>query len=225
MNAKETTSLMVKFVQSEFLNPEIDDTILLDIFSKFADIKDIRLIRDKFEPDKYRNFVFVEFFSIEDAQKVVEMAKKDPIRIMEERVFITYSKSKKEDEDKTGDSLYNVPESSLQFDPSKHRTPLDDDSKYLNENEIMKSDQLMPTSFNVNPAPKTQEQIDKEKAEAEIKKWEKLKKQNKANPATTEMPGLSIMNKKYENIINMGKSKPSSEKPSFNPKDYIDIHV
>ena len=40
---------------------------------------------------------------------------------------------------------------------------------YLNPNEILKSDQLLPTTLVGEPEPKTKEQIDKEKAEADLK--------------------------------------------------------
>ena len=93
-NAKESTSLMVKFVNSEFLNPVVDETMLLDIFSKFAQVKDIRLIRDKYNPEKYRNFVFVEYFAISDAERVISTVKRNPMKINGERVYITFSKSK-----------------------------------------------------------------------------------------------------------------------------------
>lgn len=140
---------MVKFVESEFLNPSVDETMLLDIFAKFGQVKDIRLIRDKYgmkilslklilflphllqawfilwnpsfhylevntfnidsfkfsrkgknagipEPDqpadKFRNFVFVEYFSINDAENVINTVKRTPMKIANEKVcdpFIT----------------------------------------------------------------------------------------------------------------------------------------
>ena len=231
MNTKETTSLMVKFNQSEFLNPEINDTILLDIFSKFAQVKDIRLIRDRFDPESYRNFVFVEYFTVEDAAKVISHAKKESIRILGERVYVTFSKSKRDEEgSEKGKGLYNVPESSLQYDPSKHKTLLEEEEKYLNPNEILKSEQLMPTSFVTEQAPKSKEQLEKEKADALLKKWERDQKLGNKTLLSEKVEkfdstGLSLMNKKYDNIINMGKSKPIIEKSDYNPDDYVEIHV
>jgi RNA recognition motif-containing protein len=170
MYSKESTSLMVKFVNSEYLNPEVDDTILLDIFSKFAQVRDIRLIRDKYQPEKYRNFVFVEYFTIEDAVKVINAVKKDPMKINDERVYITFSKTKKDEIIAMGnDGFTSVPDTSLQFDPKIHKTVLEDEEKYLKPNEILKSDQLLPTTIVGEPEPKTKEQIEKEKAETEFK--------------------------------------------------------
>ena len=62
-------------MNSEFLTPGIDETTIFDIFSGFAQVKDIRLIRDKFEPEKFRNFIFVEYYSIQDAEKVISTVK------------------------------------------------------------------------------------------------------------------------------------------------------
>ncbi len=46
----------------------------MDTFCEYAQIKDIRLIKDK-EGDLYRDFAFIEFHSVEDATFVLERAK------------------------------------------------------------------------------------------------------------------------------------------------------
>lgn len=51
---------MVRFVENEFLSPEVNETMILDAFSDFAQVKDIRFIKDKHQPEFFRNFVFVE---------------------------------------------------------------------------------------------------------------------------------------------------------------------
>ena len=60
-------------------------------------MKDIRLVRDKQAEDQkqYRDFAFVEFFSLEDAQSVLERAKIDRIKVKGSPVFVSYSKFKR----------------------------------------------------------------------------------------------------------------------------------
>lgn len=60
------------------------------------------MIRDKIslEP-KY--FAFVEFYSTEDATRVVEEARRDPIRLRTGPIFITFSKIKRSEEAKVDD--------------------------------------------------------------------------------------------------------------------------
>mmetsp|Transcript_1731 Transcript_1731/g.1689 ORF Transcript_1731/g.1689 Transcript_1731/m.1689 type:complete len:101 (+) Transcript_1731:134-436(+) len=100
---------------------------------------------------------------------------------------------------------------------------MEEDAKYLNENEIMKSEQLLAASFTEDPLPKTAEQIEKEKADMELKRWEKLQKLSNKPGAVAQDSSLSIGNKRYQNIINMGKDKPIE--PALNPDDYVEIHV
>ena len=47
---------------------------IMDTFCEYAQIKDIRLIKDK-DGDFYRDFAFIEFHSVEDATFVLERAK------------------------------------------------------------------------------------------------------------------------------------------------------
>ena len=160
---------MIKFVNTEFLTPGVDETTIFDIFSGFAQVKDIRLIRDKFEPEKFRNFVFVEYYTIADAEKVISTVKRNPMKINGERVFITYSKLKRDDQPAaTQENLYSVPETSLQFDPLAHKTSFEDEEKYFKPNEILRSEQLISTK-RVLTEEKSKEQLEKEKIEQDLK--------------------------------------------------------
>jgi RNA recognition motif-containing protein len=48
----------------------------MDTFSQYAQIKDIRMIKDKSGGNgEYRDFAFIEFFTIEDATFVLERSK------------------------------------------------------------------------------------------------------------------------------------------------------
>ena len=83
--------------------------------------------------------------------------------------------------------------------------------------------------------PKTQEQLEKEKAEKDLKKWEKQQKLMTLsnNPSSTnnsvqksqlfDFSGLSLSKNKYDSILNLGKSKNKDE--NLNPADYVDIHI
>lgn len=68
----------------------------METFSKYAQVKDIRMIKDKFN-GSWRDFAFVEFFTIEDANMVMSTVKKDPLKINGVQVFVTYSRLKKGD--------------------------------------------------------------------------------------------------------------------------------
>ena len=53
-----------------------------------------------------------------------------------------------------------------------------------------------------------------------------MKKSNSKNSSgQIDLSGLSLINKKYKNIIQMGKEKPASDKPKLNSNDYVDIHI
>lgn len=60
----------------------------MDVFSEFAQVKDIRIISD-------RDFAFIEFHSIEDSTFVLERAKVDRIKVKGASVFLSYSKFKR----------------------------------------------------------------------------------------------------------------------------------
>ena len=57
-------------------------------------MRDIRLIKDK-SGDQYRDFAFVEFYSVEDATFVLERAKQERIKVKGVPVFLSYSRFKK----------------------------------------------------------------------------------------------------------------------------------
>lgn len=74
--------------------PECDDTILLEAFSKYAQVKDIRMIRDKTTGD-LRDFAFIEFFTLKDAGHVMSCTKREPLILKGKVAHVTYSKVKK----------------------------------------------------------------------------------------------------------------------------------
>ena len=74
--------------------PECDDTLLLEAFSKFAQVKDIRMIKDK-NTGELRDFAFVEFFTLQDAAHVIACTQKDPLVFHGQTVHVTYSKVKR----------------------------------------------------------------------------------------------------------------------------------
>lgn len=69
----------------------------MDTFSKYAQIKDIRTIKDK-QGDQYRDFAFIEFHSIEDATYVIERAKQDRVKIRGQPVYLAFSKFKQSEQ-------------------------------------------------------------------------------------------------------------------------------
>lgn len=74
--------------------PECDDTILLEAFSRYAQVKDIRMIRDK-NTGNLRDFAFIEFFTLKDAGFVMTSTKREPLILKGQTVHVTYSKVKK----------------------------------------------------------------------------------------------------------------------------------
>ncbi len=49
----------------------LNDTVLFDEFSKLGDVKDVRMIKDKENPQFYRDFAFIEFFHAEDVDRII----------------------------------------------------------------------------------------------------------------------------------------------------------
>jgi len=51
----------------------------MDVFSQFAQVKDISVIKDPKQtggnPNLYKDFAFIELFTIDDSTYVLEMAK------------------------------------------------------------------------------------------------------------------------------------------------------
>ncbi len=88
-NAQPATSIMVR---GDVVR-ECDDTILLEGFSKYAQVKDIRMIRNR-HTGALRDFAFIEFFSLEDSAKVMNGIKKEPLMFKGQPVRVTYSKTK-----------------------------------------------------------------------------------------------------------------------------------
>ncbi|KRX09287.1 hypothetical protein PPERSA_05956 [Pseudocohnilembus persalinus] len=86
----QNTSLMVR----GNVITQVTETQLLDIFQKFSQVKDIRLVKNK-TTGAQRDFAFVEFFTVEEAEKVLEQTERD-LRINGQDVHVLYSKSKNE---------------------------------------------------------------------------------------------------------------------------------
>ena len=74
--------------------PQCDDTILLEAFSKFAQVKDIRMIRDK-NTGELRDFAFIEFFTLKDAGNVISSTRRNPLILKGQVAHVTYSKVKR----------------------------------------------------------------------------------------------------------------------------------
>lgn len=70
---------------------ECDDTILLEAFSQYAQVKDIRMIKSK-TTGKLRDFAFIEFFTFQDAANVIAETKRNPLFVKGRKVHVTYSK-------------------------------------------------------------------------------------------------------------------------------------
>jgi RNA-binding protein 5/10 len=71
---------------------------LLDIFSQYAQVKDIRMIRDRMTGE-LKDFAFIEFFTLDEANYVLAEIKRNPLRINDESVNITYSKIRRFEEE------------------------------------------------------------------------------------------------------------------------------
>jgi len=61
------TSLMVR--GNVIIN--VNETTLLDIFNKYATVRDIRLVKNK-STGLQRDFAFIEFYTIEEAETVLK---------------------------------------------------------------------------------------------------------------------------------------------------------
>jgi RNA recognition motif-containing protein len=53
------------------LSPDVGKDDLIEMFDKFGEIKEVRLIKDKFR-GKFKGFAFIEIPSNEQAQKAIE---------------------------------------------------------------------------------------------------------------------------------------------------------
>ncbi len=68
---------------------------MLDLFGKYAPVKDIRMIKNK-STGLMRDFVFVEFFTIDEAERVLKKTQNNPeFQIQGQFVSVAFSKSRK----------------------------------------------------------------------------------------------------------------------------------
>jgi RNA-binding protein 5/10 len=75
---------------------EISETMLLDIFSKIAPVKDIRMVKNK-NTGQMRDFAFIEFYTIDEAEAVLKMTQSPDFKINGQTVTVAFSKSRKRD--------------------------------------------------------------------------------------------------------------------------------
>jgi RNA recognition motif-containing protein len=62
-------------------------------------VKDIRMVKDRISlKDEYRDYAFVEYFTIEDSTKALDEMKINPLFIRGFQIFGAYSKIKKDDD-------------------------------------------------------------------------------------------------------------------------------
>jgi RNA-binding protein 5/10 len=71
---------------------------LLDLFSQIAQVKDIRMIRDRISGE-IKDFAFIEFFTLDEANYVLAEMKRNPLSIKGKPVNITYSKIRRFEEE------------------------------------------------------------------------------------------------------------------------------
>ena len=66
---------------------------MLDLFSPFGQIKDVRMIKDKNSLNEamYKSYAFVEFFELENAKKALQAMNKGEISLRNEVLSGNYS--------------------------------------------------------------------------------------------------------------------------------------
>jgi RNA-binding protein 5/10 len=64
---------------------------LLEAFSQYGQVKDIRLICDKISGEP-KDFAFVEYFTIEEATIALGQIKRNPVKIRNNPLYVTFSK-------------------------------------------------------------------------------------------------------------------------------------
>ena len=65
---------------------------MLDLFSPYGQIKDVRMIKDKNSlNDSFKSYAFIEFFDLEDAKKALDALGKGEIKLREETLCGNYS--------------------------------------------------------------------------------------------------------------------------------------
>jgi hypothetical protein len=65
----------------------------LEIFSQLAAIKDIRMVADK-TTRLQKDFVFIEFYSVEEAELVLRACQASDFLVYGERIHATFSKKR-----------------------------------------------------------------------------------------------------------------------------------
>ncbi|CAK83514.1 unnamed protein product (macronuclear) [Paramecium tetraurelia] len=87
------TSLMIKAKSIA----DATDSDILDIFAPLAAVKDIRLVKNKVPKDprmkEQKDFAFVEFFSVEDAENVYRYVTQNEVRLHGDQLIIQYSRN------------------------------------------------------------------------------------------------------------------------------------
>lgn len=93
----ENTSLMVRGP----VITTVTETQLHEIFGKMTAIKDIRLIRSKTNGQQ-RDFAFVEFYTQEEAESVLQQCQSPAFNILGETVAVYFSRNRRPGEDAPG---------------------------------------------------------------------------------------------------------------------------
>lgn len=63
----------------------------MELFSQYAQVKDIRMIRDRISGE-LKDFAFVEYFTIEEAAFAVDSIKRCPLKLRNNPIYVTFSK-------------------------------------------------------------------------------------------------------------------------------------
>ena len=69
----------------------------METFKVFGDIKDIRMVKDRSnQKEEFKEYAFIEYFSLEDSNKALENLKKNTVFIRGCNLMGNYSKIKKD---------------------------------------------------------------------------------------------------------------------------------
>jgi RNA-binding protein 5/10 len=77
---------------------------LLEILSQYAQVKDLRMISDKISGEP-KDFAFVEYFTIEEATRAMNQIKRNPIKIKNNQIYVTFSKIRRPEDIKVKQNL------------------------------------------------------------------------------------------------------------------------
>ena len=69
----------------------------MEAFTVYGQIKDIRMVKDHLSNNDYRDYAFVEYYTIEEATNALEQMKKTPMITRGEVIYAAFSKIKRED--------------------------------------------------------------------------------------------------------------------------------